>query len=495
MVSYTKPHLNYTKVRANITPAFWQWQHGEAMPVPCCEAPFTDEAFFNQPWMITPPLLNAHTHLDYTLSEEERSLAPHAFPTSSEALLEGERFTYGFDTHPNMAQWLLWLVKDYLPKLQAYTQAHDPLIALEATLSRAMGDLTRYGVGCIADIARSHHGLDALLTMAPDTFQAWISFEAIGLGDPTLSVTPLLGQWHHTWQQACHRWQTLPISTQKRIHLGLSPHSPYNVSQQTWHWLIQEAQKALPKAHPPLAIHTHALESEAEHALLTLGPSNMPKTVFGLKDFHQAVLGFETPEALWQWGNTPEAPFWHQAIESCQYPQGVTQSLVAHGVYDTHGIFEHPYPYTGRAWVVCPRSNVWLQGKTIALKEDWLIHHTLPFNLGTDSLLSTSSLDPREEARFLQRWWQEHPLESSPSTSITYLALWRAITVPIPALKAILPQGSPQGRVAWYWQEGVTLKERHTIHRVCQQAYATQNPEPFAQYLLDGRLVPRCLPA
>ncbi|MFM7469025.1 MAG: hypothetical protein ACKO37_05965 [Vampirovibrionales bacterium] len=464
-------------------PAQWEWLSASHLPIHYSTAP----SKHGLPWMITPALLNAHTHLDYTLCEEARALAPHAFPHSSDSLLEGQRFS----TTPNMARWLLWLVTEYLPAWRASTHSLSEAHLTERTVLGALKALSTYGVGTIADIARSATVLETLLTHAPKTLHAWVSFEAIGVGDPSHSLSPLLKGWLHTWEKACHIWEHASATHQASILLGLSPHSAYNVSQATWQWLIEQAKLTLPYRHPPLALHTHGLESESEWQLFTHGPDALEEEPFNLPQFHRNVLGFPTPNTMWTWGNTATDPFWERSIERCHKRTGVTHSLVAHGVYDTHGLL-HPSTHTpGRAWVVCPRSNVWLQGKTLSLRPEWLETSHLPFNFGTDSLLSTPTLDPREEARFLRTWWQEHPSPETQGATVSYHALWRALTQATPALKAILPQ-TPAPLVAWYWDATVSVQERHQINAHCLRAFEANNPEVFAMYLLDPRLI--CTP-
>jgi 5-methylthioadenosine/S-adenosylhomocysteine deaminase len=156
------------------------------------------------------------------------------------------------------------------------------------------------------------------------------------------------------------------------LSLGLSPHSPYNVSPTAWRHWAQSLQPSL--------VHTHLAESQDEAAWLA-GDENS-----GISALHRQLLGEVYP---------PQPPL---NTDGALYlkAQGLLSPplLVAHGVtlgaQGWDALSQH-----GVGVAHCPRSNLALHGQTLA--GDACLHHGL-WGFGTDSHLSTPNLDVRQEA-------------------------------------------------------------------------------------------------
>lgn len=168
------------------------------------------------------------------------------------------------------------------------------------------------------------------------------------------------------------------------LSLGLSPHSPYNVSPTTWrHWV---------ESLRPVLVHTHLAESTDEAAWLA---GHEASGIFAL---HRQLLG-ESFAPLPPWQN--DAAVYLQAHHLLTPPM-----LVAHGVTLSPRGWK-ALSRQGISVAHCPRSNLALHG--VSLNGEACLRHGL-WGFGTDSHLSTPDLDLRQEATLACQLhgWQAH---------------------------------------------------------------------------------------
>lgn len=298
------------------------------------------EQAYRQGLLISPGLINAHTHL-------EQSVGTIALMPDSST--------------PDMAAWLVE-AKPKLDRLNSDSEYQSRVI------EQGINELLASGTTCINDISRLGATLEPLNQA---NLRGTVSLEFFHPNTETLNeafLTPVL-----------ERYVSLSSDYAKHpfLRVGLSPHSPYNVSPIAWRWMLDKVAGL--HQEPPI-IHTHLSESQAECDYLAGKPS-------GIDSVHQAYVGKTFPVA------TP-MPTPVQYLSSHGL---LTKKLIAaHGVYlcqqDAVELKQHQIGIAH-----CPRSNVYLQGRTI----DWQLcqNNNIPVGLGTDGHLSTPGLDVRAEAR------------------------------------------------------------------------------------------------
>ena len=348
--------------------------------------------------LLAPPLINAHTHLELTFDE----------PVAA-----GEDGFVG---------WLNQVVA-----LLQHPQ-HQSTEAVNARCQKGLAQLQASGTKGVGDIARGPHSAQ-LLKEAGDWGQV-----VLECFHPQAWQEDPQGQ---AWVQAqAQRLQGLQrtLQGQQRLRGSLSPHSPYNVHASAWH--------ALAQAHLLPFTHTHVGESEAEMAFFNQGiaqgiakaPHTLQKSP--LAQWQEALLGFK---------HTPHN--WPQGLEPTAYPP---IQLAAHGLQlspTAIGAWRQAHP--GLHWVVCPRSQQWLHGRTVSLAQ-WQAMAT-HVCLGTDSPLSLppgSTLDVRSEAVALR----EALLETG--SSLAWEELLAACT--LQGAKALGLEGRVGALAAGYEAESVT---------------------------------------
>ncbi len=161
--------------------------------------------------LITPGLVNAHTHLDLGALQGKLSAS--------------RNFT------------------DWLDQVIAYRRLND-LAEWDAAIQRGIDEVLRTGTTMLGDISVGGRSVYALASRMPESA---VYLELIGLGDSRLQ--PALDQ--------AADWLLRKQSEPRRY---LSPHAPYTVSPQ----LLQQ----LANAHPRTHVAMHVAETEAELELL-----------------------------------------------------------------------------------------------------------------------------------------------------------------------------------------------------------------------------------
>jgi cytosine/adenosine deaminase-related metal-dependent hydrolase len=287
--------------------------------------------------VLTPGLVNTHTHLELTFNQADRALMPT---------------TSGF------ADWLLAVVA--LTRDPTHSTPHATL----ARITQGIGQLRQSGCTTANDISSDGASLP-LLVQHSCRGRVSLEFFHPALPPNQARLQAVLDLAEQYWPQ-----QTPAVT------LGLSPHSPYNVSPQAWQWMLSAWTKRFGTA--PW-VHTHVAESPDEQAWL-LGQPN------GLDTLHQRVLQQTfLPQAI---GLSPVSYLHTNGLLNAN-------TTIAHGVC-TSTADRQTLQTVGVGLAHCPRSNHHLHGQTL-LASHWQQYPAM--GLGTDSSLSCPTLDIRDEAR------------------------------------------------------------------------------------------------
>lgn len=287
---------------------------------------------------LTPGLINAHTHLEL-------------YTETSLPILPGE----------SMADWILKVIA-----VSREMTDNDKLRACHKSIL----EMIRTGTTCVNDITSTGVSLEALSQVGMR-----------GIVSPEFFYP-----YHHEEPDLTHvieRFQTLNSRFQNHplLHLGISPHAPYNVTPHAYQRIIDVLQPAM--------VHTHLAETQAEITWFDSGRS-------ALDTVHQSILG-----------NT----FGPVQIGVSATRQ--LQDMIDHHWTIAHGVFlsaeDIEILVQKQAGLVhCPRSNLNISGQTVP---DWnaLQAAGIAVGLGTDSRFSCPDLDLRAEGRIAQ---QQHELSA-----------------------------------------------------------------------------------
>ncbi len=183
--------------------------------------------------LLTPGLVNCHTHLEQSFAE----------PIGK---LEGEPFT----------EWLCKVVQT----LKASSSAGEKTARCQAGAQ----ELLETGATCVNDIAS---GKESLLTLDAQGLRGVVSLEVFHPGNEPVRIEHWL---------AAYRDLQEGYTDHARLRIGLSPHSAYNVSPAAWRAIVEACKPAL--------MHSHLAEFEDETRYLQ-GKASC------IKDLHQRILG------------------------------------------------------------------------------------------------------------------------------------------------------------------------------------------------------------
>jgi cytosine/adenosine deaminase-related metal-dependent hydrolase len=279
---------------------------------------------------LTPGLINAHTHL-------------------------GLRRDTPIPLNPlgNMAQWIL----EVMAYNQQLSEAEKRL-----ALQQSILEVIRTGTTTVLDIASDHNTIEAIDRIG---LRAMVALEFFHPAHGAIELDYFIERY----LALVKRFSSHPLIT-----LGISPHSPYNVSPEAY-------LEAIERLSPPF-IQTHLAETQQEIDWFLKGHSALDRV-------HQTVLNHTFGPA-----NFPSRPL---ANLPC-----LDETLsVVHGVYLNPEECER-LSDAGSSLIQCIRSNLWISGKTLA---DYPknAHPDLKIGLGTDSRLSCPDLDMRAEGRALMQ--------------------------------------------------------------------------------------------
>jgi 5-methylthioadenosine/S-adenosylhomocysteine deaminase len=283
--------------------------------------------------LLVPGWINAHAHLELTFAPPQAPI-PH---------------------NPACQPFSDWLLVVVALTRQATGQADHAATRL-ARIQKGARQMWASGVREIHDISSDGASLPVL--------------DALGLGGSVSleffhpAQTLNLGYLESVAQQ----FDTLraAYADHPRLQVGLSPHSPYNVSPQAWRWMLDRCQ--------PDLVHTHLAECQAEVDYVTGRDTRTIDTL------HQAVLGATFAPPRCPDGAVPTGPVdlldqWGLlecrllAAHCVALDAPARQRLGAAGVKIAH----------------CPASNLYLHGITW----DWSAWRTHPgwVGVGSDSVL------------------------------------------------------------------------------------------------------------
>ncbi len=174
--------------------------------------------------------------------------------------------------------------------------------------------------------------------------------------------------------------------TGERITLGLSPHTPYTLSEERMKALAAYLEET------PLPCAMHVAESQAEADYFLHHSGELKSRLF-------PAVG---------WGKMPDPKAFGTPLQQVRRMGLLTDRLaVIHGVHLTTEDIGHLHN-AGSSVVLCPRSNDYLRVGEAPLRE--LLTQGIPLGLGTDSLASNSSLSLWDEMRFLAKRFEGDPL-------------------------------------------------------------------------------------
>jgi 5-methylthioadenosine/S-adenosylhomocysteine deaminase len=315
-------------------------------------------------FLITPGLINAHTHLEQSF--------PESIPCQLQSSMAGTASDcYSASASDPFTDWL-----EKVSRLLKSTGQDKSLRG-----SRGVFEVLSTGTTTVNDIAS---GDEILKSLSQSGLRAVVSLEVF---HP--AACPVNTQ--HWITQYRQMQETLASLNSKTLQLGLSPHSLYNVSPPAWKALVQTLQPSL--------VHTHLAEFEAEGYYLQ-GITNT-----GIHKLHQRLLNQSFQPAFQ--ARTPTLFLEQSGLLNLN-----TNWIIAHAV-ETSATDRDILRAANVGVVHCPRSNVALHHKTLNWT-DWVQSDIQPA-LGTDGRLSTATLDLREEARFaMQRhgWHARQALQA-----------------------------------------------------------------------------------
>jgi aminodeoxyfutalosine deaminase len=310
------------------------------------------------PTILLPGFVNAHTHLDL-YSEHPIAL----------------------NLGDDMVDWLLHVIN-------TRHSSNTPLLNLE----RSIQELQACGTTTVGDITQQP--TQVLHQLQQVGMVGNVAIEGFHAG-AWQGVTSL---FRH--RGLIHQWRQAQTKVGGALHVGISPHSPYNVSLSAW--------QALCRMNPPF-IHMHLAEFQGEEAFLEKRQGQER-----IQHLHQRILGRTFP---------PEGT-WQAYLDA--WPKN-TLGLIAHATCLPEALLARFLEQHPKVFVVsCPRSNLHLH------------QHTLPtaivnafaerIVLGTDSRLSCPTLDVRDEWRTFAH---HHGLRLSPQVALHGLTLrgYRALGI------------------------------------------------------------------
>jgi cytosine/adenosine deaminase-related metal-dependent hydrolase len=300
---------------------------------------------------LLPGLVNAHTHLEFSLLER-----PLGRP--------GMRFTEW------IGQVVAWRRESGIRSQGSGVGGQQSAILSGLDQTRAAG------VAAVGEIATAN--CEPIAHM--DRIEMVAFRELLGLGQEQVEPLLLTARHHIDLAEASGR--------RSRVHAGLSPHAPYTVHPDLLHGACAlSAQHSVPLA-------MHLAESREELALLRSHTGELVELLRSLKAWH--------PEALPR-GLTP--------LHYLQTLAGAHRALVVHGNYLDHEEIEFIGERRERmSLVFCPRTHAYFRHDPYPLIE--MLSAGARVAVGTDSRASNPDLRLWEELRHIARQFPSiSPLE------------------------------------------------------------------------------------
>jgi len=353
-------------------------------------------------WVVIPPLLNSHTHLE--------------FSGLAEPLSQTRGFTGWIE---NVIRYRRERMSDLpeestdISQLQNKTEGrHSPRFD---DIRKGLAESIAGGAATIADIAT-----DPFDTEIADQFFSSSSFSAQKSASemipaPLVAVTDwqhssgkvaglkllafgeVLGwgserqkdvkRWYHdlqkTWTETAHhhasKVRTLEVGG------GISPHAPYSTSPHLIQWCIEQSRKL----HIPLAMHLAETEEELEWLERRTGP------------FANVLEKLGIPPI-------PKLSQWRSIMDYLQQLSRAYRALVVHGNYLKQEHWDYLASRREHMSVVyCPRTHRYFGHRTYPLKK--MMESGVRVVLGTDSRASNPDLNLWNELLFVASTFQDVP--------------------------------------------------------------------------------------
>lgn len=237
---------------------------------------------------------------------------------------------------------------------------------IKASMDQALDKMASSGVVALGDIANTLASMDSGIDKR---FHLHRFIELIGWqGDP-----------EEYGSRGMDMLKTFTLGRKGRHYFSQSlvPHSPYSVSRDLFSWIDQWDPNAL--------ISVHNLESDQEDLLYQSAEGDFRRF---LEKVIPAPVRF-SPTGTDAWTG---------------YSQWISPAhplLLVHNTYMSPRAMDHALArYPRLSWCLCPRANLFIEGKLPAVKE--LLDRSAHLCIGTDSLASNADLSMIDELRTLK---------------------------------------------------------------------------------------------
>jgi cytosine/adenosine deaminase-related metal-dependent hydrolase len=301
--------------------------------------------------LITPGLINLHTHLDYSLLQ-------------------------GSDCHSRLFRWM----RNLIESSSSWT-APD----WEKSASYGARMAAESGTTCLVDSSFSGNSVIPLMKTG---LRAIVALELFGSSEAHADF--IWKQWLEKYEKFASLKNT--FKSPEFLTLTVAPHAPYTVSPKLWKY----AQKWAQQNNLPLT--AHIAESQQECQWIESNNDELDNYLAFIRALYaggsQSLKEYdylkEVRDTSWKGkGHTPVAHLnSHQLLDD--------NLLAVHMVHPTN----EDLLLLQEAKVAiahCPRSNSRLRNGRAPVEN--FISMALPFGLGTDSLASTDDLDLRQEVK------------------------------------------------------------------------------------------------
>ena len=288
---------------------------------------------------LIPGLVNAHTHLEF-------SLLPEPIPATG-------RFT------------------DWIRRVVAYRREHGDVTSL--AIRAGVAESLRSGTTLIGDIATTGWASSDYRAAG---FSGVVFQELLGLGDERVASQCELAR-----SIAAHPMPSQTALAEMPVQFGLSPHAPYSVHPD----IFRAAVEAASEFSRPVAMHL--AETPAELELLADGTGEFREllTEFGI--WREGLFGGQTPlDYLKRLATSPSTA-------------ASPRVLVVHGNYLDDGELQYLAAHPQMTLVYCPRTHAAFGH----VEHPWrrLLELGGSVALGTDSRASNPDLSLFAELQFL----------------------------------------------------------------------------------------------
>ncbi len=356
-------------------------------------------------WVIIPPLINSHTHLEFS------------------GLVEPLSQTQGFTGWiENVIRYRRERMSDLLEESAAVSRLNNQTEVRHSLrfddIRKGLAESIAGGAATITDIATDPFDTEiaeqffstsssstqkSASEIIPAPLVAVTDWQHSGgkvAGLKLLAFGEVLGwgserqkdvkRWYldlqKTWTEAAHH----PASKVRALEVGggISPHAPYSTSPHLIQWCIEQSRKQ----HIPLAMHLAETEEELEWLEARTGP------------FANVLEKLGIPPI-------PKLSQWQSLMDYLQQLARAERALVVHGNYLAQEHWDYLASRREHMSVVyCPRTHRYFGHRTYPLKK--MMESGVRVVLGTDSRASNPDLNLWNELLFVASTFQDIPPET-----------------------------------------------------------------------------------